>query len=87
MAYSKDEVKAITDKVLNMCKADAVEIAFSGGERSATRFANSSITANLVEQGGVGRSEGVDHTCVRGSDHALVAHDWRIADLARGHTP
>lgn len=49
MAYSKDEVKAITDKVLNMCKADAVEIAFSGGERSATRFANSSITANLVE--------------------------------------
>ena len=49
MAYSRDEVKAITDKVLNMCKADAVEIAFSGGERSATRFANSSITANLVE--------------------------------------
>lgn len=49
MAYSKDEVKAITDKVLNMCKADAVEVAFSGGERSATRFANSSITANLVE--------------------------------------
>jgi predicted Zn-dependent protease len=49
MAYSKDEVKAITDKVLNICKADAVEIAFSGGERSATRFANSSITANLVE--------------------------------------
>lgn len=49
MAYSNDEVKAITDKVLNMCKADAVEITFSGGERSATRFANSSITANLVE--------------------------------------
>ena len=23
MAYSKDEVKQITDKVLNMCKADA----------------------------------------------------------------
>jgi hypothetical protein len=49
MAYSRDEVKAITDKVLNMCKADAVEVDFSGGERSATRFANSSITANLVE--------------------------------------
>ncbi len=49
MAYSKDEVKAITDKVLDMCKADAVEVVFSGGERSATRFANSSITANLVE--------------------------------------
>ena len=49
MAYSKDEVKAITDKVLNMCKADAVKVDFSGGERSATRFANSSITANLIE--------------------------------------
>ena len=49
MAYSRDEVKAITDKVLNMCKADAVQVDFSGGERSATRFANSSITANLIE--------------------------------------
>jgi predicted Zn-dependent protease len=49
MAYSKDDVKQITDKVLNMCKADAVEVRFSGGERSATRFANSSITANLIE--------------------------------------
>jgi predicted Zn-dependent protease len=49
MAYSKDEIKQITDKVLNMCKADAVEVRFSGGERSATRFANSSITANLIE--------------------------------------
>jgi predicted Zn-dependent protease len=49
MAYSRDEVKQITDKVLNMCKADAVEVRFSGGERSATRFANSSITANLIE--------------------------------------
>ncbi|MEO8682317.1 MAG: TldD/PmbA family protein [Vicinamibacterales bacterium] len=49
MAYSKDEIKQVTDRVLNMCKADAVEVRFSGGERSATRFANSSITANLIE--------------------------------------
>jgi predicted Zn-dependent protease len=49
MAYSRDEIKQITDKVLNMCKADAVEVRFSGGERAATRFANSSITANLIE--------------------------------------
>lgn len=49
MAYSKDEVKQITDKVLNLCKADGVQVTFSGGERSATRFANSSITANLIE--------------------------------------
>jgi predicted Zn-dependent protease len=49
MAYSKDEIKQITDKILNMCQADAVEVRFSGGERSATRYANSSITANLIE--------------------------------------
>jgi len=49
MSYSSDEVKAITDKVLNMCKADGVKVDFAGGERSATRFANSSITANLIE--------------------------------------
>ena len=47
--YSRDEVKTITDKVMNMAKADAVEVDFSGGERSATRFANSNITANMVQ--------------------------------------
>src|SRR3954467_4630868 len=47
--YSRDEVKALTDKVLNMAKADAAEVDFSGGERSATRFANSNITANIVQ--------------------------------------
>jgi predicted Zn-dependent protease len=47
--YSRDEVKAITDKVMNMAKADAVEVEFTGGERSATRFANSNITANMVQ--------------------------------------
>ena len=49
MSYTREEVKAISDKVLNMAKADAVEVRFSGGERSATRYANSTITANLVE--------------------------------------
>src|ERR1700704_2799050 len=49
MSYSREEVKAVTDKVLNIAKADAVEVQFSGGERSATRYANSTITANLVE--------------------------------------
>src|SRR5688500_1294621 len=49
MSYSRDQVKQITDKVLNMAKADHVEVRFSGGERSATRYANSSITANLIE--------------------------------------
>jgi predicted Zn-dependent protease len=49
MSYSREEVKAITDKVLDMAKADAVEVEFAGGERSATRYANSTITANLTE--------------------------------------
>ena len=49
MSYSREDVKAVTDKVLNMAKADAVEVSFAGGERSATRYANSTITANLVE--------------------------------------
>jgi predicted Zn-dependent protease len=47
--YSRDEIKALTDKVLNMAKGDAVEVEFSGGERSAMRFANSNITANMVQ--------------------------------------
>jgi predicted Zn-dependent protease len=48
--YSRDEVKAITDKVLNMAsKATDAEVNFSGGETSATRFANSTITANMVQ--------------------------------------
>jgi predicted Zn-dependent protease len=48
--YSREEVKAITDKVLNMAsKATDAEVEFSGGERSATRFANSTITANMVQ--------------------------------------
>jgi predicted Zn-dependent protease len=48
--YSREEVKAITDKVLNMAStATGAEVEFSGGERSATRFANSTITANMVQ--------------------------------------
>jgi predicted Zn-dependent protease len=47
--YSKEEVKAITDKVIDMAGTDSVEVEFNGGERSATRFANSNITANMVQ--------------------------------------
>jgi len=47
--YSREEVKALTDKVLNMAKADAVEVEFNGGERAGTRWANSTITVNLVQ--------------------------------------
>ena len=47
--YTREQVKAVTDKVINMAKADSVEVNLSGGERSGTRWANSSITTNLVQ--------------------------------------
>jgi predicted Zn-dependent protease len=47
--YSREQVKAVVDKTINMANADAVEVALSGGERSGTRWANSSITVNLVQ--------------------------------------
>jgi NAD(P)-dependent dehydrogenase (short-subunit alcohol dehydrogenase family) len=46
---SREEIKALTDKVLNMAKTDVVDVSFEGGKRSATRWANSSITVNLVQ--------------------------------------
>jgi predicted Zn-dependent protease len=50
--YSREEVKALTDKVMSMArasKAEGVELQFDGGERSGTRWANSSITTNLIQ--------------------------------------
>jgi predicted Zn-dependent protease len=47
--YTREQVKAITDKVIDMAKVDAAEVVFTGGERSGTRWANSSITTNLVQ--------------------------------------
>jgi predicted Zn-dependent protease len=47
--YTREEVKAIVDKVINMAKADAVEVNVTGSERSATRWANSAITVNMVQ--------------------------------------
>ena len=47
--YLRDEIKALVDKVLNTARADGVELTFEGGERAGTRFANSSITTNLVQ--------------------------------------
>lgn len=46
--YTREQVKAITDKVLNMAGTDA-QVQFTGGERSGTRWANSTITTNLVQ--------------------------------------
>ena len=47
--YTREQAKAIVDKILNMAKADAVEVNLNGSERSGTRWANSSITTNLVQ--------------------------------------
>src|SRR6476660_7737339 len=47
--YTREEAKALVDKVLSMTKADAVEVNLTGGERSGTRWANSTITTNLVQ--------------------------------------
>jgi predicted Zn-dependent protease len=50
--YSREEIKALTDKALSMARdarAEGVELQFDGGERSGTRWANSSITTNLVQ--------------------------------------
>jgi len=50
--FSRDGIKSLTDNVLTMArdaKADGAEVSFDGGERSATRWANSSITTNLVQ--------------------------------------
>ena len=47
--YTREEVKAVVDKIINMANADAVEVNLSGGERSGTRWANSSITVNMVQ--------------------------------------
>ncbi len=47
--YTREQVKAVTDKIINMSGADATEVTLSGGERSGTRWANSSITVNMVQ--------------------------------------
>ncbi len=47
--YTREEAKALVDKVLNLTKADGVEVTLTGGERSGTRWANSTITTNLVQ--------------------------------------
>src|SRR5262249_45675736 len=50
--YSREEIKALADKVMTMARAanaEGVEVQFDGGERSGTRWANSSITTNLIQ--------------------------------------
>lgn len=46
---TRDECKKVVDKVLNMAKGDGVEVNLSANERSGTRWADSTITTNLVQ--------------------------------------
>src|ERR1041384_3158595 len=50
--YTREEAKALVDKVIALgtaAKVDSTEVSLTGGERSGTRWANSSITTNLVQ--------------------------------------
>jgi predicted Zn-dependent protease len=47
--YTREEVKAVVDKIINMAGADEAQVNLSGGERSGTRWANSAITVNMVQ--------------------------------------
>lgn len=47
--YTRDEARALVDRIIDMAAPDPVEVELTGGERSGTRWANSSITVNLVQ--------------------------------------
>jgi predicted Zn-dependent protease len=47
--YTREEARAITSRVIDMAAGSPVEVVLTGGERSGTRWANSSITTNLVQ--------------------------------------
>jgi predicted Zn-dependent protease len=47
--YSREEVKAITDKIFNMAQGADLQVDLTGAERSGTRWANSTITTNLIQ--------------------------------------
>ena len=47
--FTRDEARAITQKVLDMAAPNPAEVVLTGNERSGTRWANSAITVNLVQ--------------------------------------
>jgi predicted Zn-dependent protease len=47
--FTRDEFRAIADQIIDMAAPDPIEVNLRGGERSGTRWANSSITVNLVQ--------------------------------------
>lgn len=47
--YSRSDAKAIADKVFNMAQGWDAQVDLTGAERSGTRWANSTITTNLIQ--------------------------------------
>lgn len=47
--YSREEARALVQRVIDMAAPHAVEVNLSGGERASTRWANSAITSNLLQ--------------------------------------
>lgn len=47
--YTRDEFRELAERILDMAGPDAAQVDLRGGERSGTRWANSSITVNLVQ--------------------------------------
>jgi predicted Zn-dependent protease len=47
--YTREEARALVDRIVEMAAPDPVEVNLVAGERSGTRWANSSITVNLVQ--------------------------------------
>jgi predicted Zn-dependent protease len=47
--YTREEARAIVDRIIDMAAPHAVEVNLTGGERSGTRWANSTITTNLLQ--------------------------------------
>jgi predicted Zn-dependent protease len=47
--YTREEARAIVDRVIDMAGSMPVEVVLTGGERSGTRWANSAITTNLIQ--------------------------------------
>jgi predicted Zn-dependent protease len=47
--YTREEARAIVERVIDMAGPDPVEVVLTGGERSGTRWANSAITVNLIQ--------------------------------------
>lgn len=74
---TREEVKAYVDKVLNMAKSDALEVTINATESSGTRWADSTITVNLV------RSNQNMSVTLRQGDRSGTAstRDWTDAGL------